>query len=490
MSENRPTPQSTLAIIFGASEWPDAPDFTSSDAFKSAAWGIREYLTLKFGIPDENLLDLFDQGLSPYEIDREVSHFLQNRLESENHENPGVLDLIVYFVGHGGFDSNKNFYLAIKCTNTRSLGPSSVKIHDFAVTLKERARFLRCYVILDCCFAASANVFFQSSSAASQAASQQALDAFAEVTGKKTPGLPTRGTSLLCSSRHNTPSQLNPDQSNTMFSEALLSALDNGADNLAISLDLRNIHSIINTYLREKYQDAAPRPELHSPDQSQGDLSTVPLFPNRAFRSQQLTDNTLAAYLKKCVEAESYAEAEARVGKLQDKRLKAQYSSFLGRSYAQKDKFEDAERCFRNALEYEPGSAERDFELGMSLFAQEKWAEATKNLKRAHERDPVSLRYEHYYQRAESRIPPPAIDRVIKYCVLAVILSIPLGIIATLVYLVWRFPVWAGSVCGLIALTIVALVLHKRRSSRRQVTEYFKRSEPGNLTDGTPGERL
>jgi len=128
MSENRPTPQSTLAIIFGASEWPDAPDFTSSDAFKQAALGIREYLTLKFGIPEENLLDLFDQGLSPYEIDREISQFLQNRLEFENRENSLVRDLIVYFVGHGGFDGNKNFYLAIKCTNTRE--PRTIQCED------------------------------------------------------------------------------------------------------------------------------------------------------------------------------------------------------------------------------------------------------------------------------------------------------------------------------------------------------------------------
>ena len=290
-----------------------------------------------------------------------------------------------------------------------------MKIHDFAVTLKERARFLRRYVILDCCFAASANVFFQSSSAASQAASEQALDAFAEVSRKKPSGLPTKGTSLLCSSRHNAPSQLNPDQSNTMFSEALLSALDSGAQSLGLSLDLRSIHSIANTYLREKYQDLAPRPELHSPDQSEGDVSTVPLFPNRAFRSQQITDSTLAAYLTRCVEAESYAEAEERVGKLQDKRLKAQYSSFLGRAYAQKDRFEDAERCFAKALEFAPASAERDFELGMALFAQEKWADATKHLKHAHEKDPVSLRYEHYFERAKSRIPPPAIDRIIRY---------------------------------------------------------------------------
>ena len=49
MSDNRPTSESTLAIILGASEWPDAPEFMSSNAFKNAASGIREYLTLKFG---------------------------------------------------------------------------------------------------------------------------------------------------------------------------------------------------------------------------------------------------------------------------------------------------------------------------------------------------------------------------------------------------------------------------------------------------------
>lgn len=476
MSDNRPTSESTLAIILGASEWPDAPDFISSNAFKSAASGIREYLTLKFGLPDENLLDLFDQSFSPYEIDKEIAQFLQSRSGSDEGRS-SIRDLIVYFVGHGGFDNNKNFYLAIKCTNTRSLGPSSVKIHDFAVTLRERARFLRRYVILDCCFAASATNVFQSSSAASEAASQQALDAFAETAAKRSLGLPSRGTSLLCSSRHNTPSQLNPDQSNTMFSEALLSVLDHGTTSLGLSLHLREVHSLAESYLKDKYKDQAPRPEVHSPDQSEGDVATVPFFPNRAFQSQQLTDNAFADYLRKCVEADSEPEAEERIAMLQDKRLKAHCLSVLGRSYAQKDKFQDAERCFLQSLELNPNSAEREFELGMTLFAQEKWAKATEHFKRAHERDRVSLRYEHYYHRAQNRIPPPAVDKVMKYGVLAIILSIPLAIIAALVYLVWRFPFWVGSVCAVLVIATVVIILFRRRSSRRQVTEYFRRAE-------------
>jgi len=67
MDNQVPSPRTTLAILLGASTWPDSPDFPGSQAFANAAAGFRKYLFAPdlFGLPKENALDLFDVDDSP-----------------------------------------------------------------------------------------------------------------------------------------------------------------------------------------------------------------------------------------------------------------------------------------------------------------------------------------------------------------------------------------------------------------------------------------
>ncbi len=43
MEAQAPSPQTTLLILLGASEWPFSPEFQSSQAFANAARGLKAY---------------------------------------------------------------------------------------------------------------------------------------------------------------------------------------------------------------------------------------------------------------------------------------------------------------------------------------------------------------------------------------------------------------------------------------------------------------
>ena len=290
MKAEAPSPQTTLVILLGASEWPYAPDFLDSEAFGNSASDFRGYILdpYTFNLPLKNLLDLFNSNLSSDDIDREMGQFLDKRISEMKASGNAARDVVVYFVGHGGFaGSDLDYYLAIRRTRMENPIASSLGIKTLAYTLKDKARYLRRIIILDCCFAASASVFFQSEPA--QAAMIQTIDAFK--VPEKGIGLPGRGTSLLCSSRHNIPSLISQDGRYTMFSEALLRALNNGNPGQQGYLTLRTAARLTEDFLRDEPGDKAPRPEVHSPDQSEGDVADVPLFPNPAESTVEVSKN-------------------------------------------------------------------------------------------------------------------------------------------------------------------------------------------------------
>ncbi len=274
-----PSPQTTLVVLLGASEWPYSPDFPQSQAFTNAARRLKEYFLYPqaFGLPSGNLLDLFDSDQSADDLDREIGQFLDQRISRMKAGGFAAKDLVVYFVGHGGFaGGDAEYYLAIRRTRAANPTASGIRIVSLAYTLKEKARYLRHIVILDCCFAAAAFRAFQAAPA--QAAITQTLEAF-RVPGKG-DGIPGRGTSLLCSSRHNRPSLLLPDGSSTMFSQALFEALTTGNPYQQGPLSLHDVASLAEDVLRAMAAGDAPRPEVHSPDQSEGDIADIPFFPN------------------------------------------------------------------------------------------------------------------------------------------------------------------------------------------------------------------
>ncbi len=159
-----PSPQTTLLILLGASAWPYSPEFQPSEAFANAARRLKAYFLNPrlFGLPAGNLLDLFDSNHSPDDLDVEMRQFLDQRIGAMRATGNVARDVLLYFVGHGGFvGRDADFYLALRRTRMDNPRTSGLQMMSLADTLTEKARYLRRIIILDCCFAAAAFSAFQ-----------------------------------------------------------------------------------------------------------------------------------------------------------------------------------------------------------------------------------------------------------------------------------------------------------------------------------------
>ena len=138
-----------------------------------------------------------------------------------------------------------------------------------AYTLKKFATHLRKYLILDCCFAAEAYQSFQS--APGEVMVQQTLQNF---------DYAVKGTALLCASNRYEPAIALPGEKYTMFSTALLQILTEGVGEVTTAFTFHRLGNLLEWRIRERFGDEGVRPEVHSPDQCQGDIAQIPFFPN------------------------------------------------------------------------------------------------------------------------------------------------------------------------------------------------------------------
>jgi len=298
MLDIEPSPQTTLVILLGASVWPFST-LANSSAYAKSANKVRDYFHHPhlFGLPSENWLDLFEKHQnSPNDVDQAISDFLEQRLSQMEQAGTPARDILFYYIGHGVFapDSGQAYHLAIQSTRDESIGASAVAMASLAHTLKTKARYLRRIVILDCCFAAESFKYMQS--APDQVAIQQTEAAFEEK--NKGSGFPKMGTALLCSSGHKNPSLILRDESGTMFSEALVRALslENRYQQNKTRLSLYDLKHPIIDILENLAGKSAPNPEVHSPDQSDGDVASIPFFPNIRNNIQPIVGTTLPTY--------------------------------------------------------------------------------------------------------------------------------------------------------------------------------------------------
>lgn len=292
VSLEEPSPQTTVAILLGASDWPEHSQLAGSPAFRASANKIRNYFRNPdlFGLPSENWLDLFDQHQeNPYEVDLRISNFLSSRLAQMKQAGMPAKDLLFYYIGHGVFtqDSEQAYHLAIRSTRKENIGASAVATASLAYTLKTQARYLRRIVILDCCFAAKAFPHLAQSAAVEQAALLQTQAAFEEK--RKGSGFPKKGTTLLGSSGPRELSFLLPDESGTMFSDALIRVLTKGDVHQPgrTHFSLYELKSLTEEALQTETNGSAPRPFISSPDQSEGDVASIPFFPNPLARKER-----------------------------------------------------------------------------------------------------------------------------------------------------------------------------------------------------------
>ena len=275
MSEDDPNPQQRLAVLLGASSFERAPKLAQGRAFYNSARDFFDYLTSPdgLGLSHENVNWRFDDTRSPGDQLRDVGDFLEKRLADLKGRGIEPKDLIVYYVGHGLFWGPDHAYcLAVRATEEQDEGLSSIRVADLASIIKSKARWLRRFLIFDCCFSGAALREFQSGPL--QTAKVKVLDE-----------LPHKGTALLCSASAQDPSLAPVGLQRTMFSDTLLKVLYQPHPTLGPQMSLSELGDLISTNLKQAYRDTWVRPEIHSPDQREGDIAGVSLFPNAAFHA-------------------------------------------------------------------------------------------------------------------------------------------------------------------------------------------------------------
>lgn len=324
-----PSPTTTLAILLGASAWPQSPKLASGEAFLNSALRFRSYVVsvIGHGVPKENVLDLFDDGRAPSEIDENIAGFLRERTKLMMDSNRPPRDLIVYYVGHGGFIQD-DYFLAVRATSEDREGTSGFRMSSLASTLRLNAASLRRYIILDCCFSAQAYKEFMS--APLEVATRKTVANFDEYPG--------RGTALLCSSGAREPSRVPAGATYTMFSGALLDVLENGQEDGPPALSLKEVGEAATQVIRNRYNDTMVRPEVQSPDMRKGDVARLPLFANAALRVSSEFGRRLLAIEKRLTEFEPHLKALGvreqavsavlpRIGAIEDRLAKIEASA-------------------------------------------------------------------------------------------------------------------------------------------------------------------
>jgi len=268
------SPQTTLAVLLGASSFPRKPKLASGPTFGQSAAEFRQYLLDSedgFGLPSANLFDRFDSEDSSTDQLEALEQFLADRRKALEIDGKPPHDLIIYYLGHGAFDQAKDYFLAIQKTREGGEAASSIRMRDLATSIRNEAAGLRRYLILDCCFSGAAYKEFMGGP--SEAARVQ----IAEL-------LPMTGTSLLCSSSSRNVSMAPEGAQHTMFSGALLHVLRQGVPRSPRPLSLALLGEEVRALIRKSYDSEAVRPEVLSPDQRDDDLKDVPLFPNAALK--------------------------------------------------------------------------------------------------------------------------------------------------------------------------------------------------------------
>src|SRR5262245_34690734 len=97
-----------IAVLLGASDYPDYPGLAGGAAFRESKAlvlsGVRRIVQ-----SDEHILDLFDSGeLAPTQSEAIADFVTRHASEDGTH-------VLVYFVGHGAFrDGAREYYLNIR----------------------------------------------------------------------------------------------------------------------------------------------------------------------------------------------------------------------------------------------------------------------------------------------------------------------------------------------------------------------------------------
>jgi len=247
----------TLAILFGASAFPDA-DLPAYASFGRSVERFKSYLLESLAVQPDNIFNLFDSDAWPGELGDSIEEWMKARKQA-----CGVSDVFFFYVGHGVVDSGA-FRMASRRTGrgykVTNSSLSSKTLKDVLYRSASEANF---YVVLDCCYAASAHQDFQDTPSKSPAVLYTAAGARIEAIAKE-------------------------DEPYTRFSDALFAALTQGVEGTDEHLSFRQLETTVDDIYRQRHPNEFVKPQLGAPNAPLVNVLELPVFPNPGFEEAAL----------------------------------------------------------------------------------------------------------------------------------------------------------------------------------------------------------
>lgn len=267
----------SVAIILGAAAWPGHDGLDPHECFSNSATWFRDYL-LHRGLPQANLLWLFDNPQQPGMLDCTIRMFLRKAATD------AIRNVLFYYVGHGNYRDpkrNRDYFIAPRCTSRDNLELTTLAVRHVARTLGQETPDKRHIVIIDACYAAGAVRDF---------ILQDSGELLKDIDQQLREHLPhndiEHGTSVFCAAGPKIRAWAPEEAQYTMFSGALRDALTMGDPKAGPFLSLERLAELVEASIRAAFGAEGVRPELHTPRQEKGDIRNMPLFPNPAARPE------------------------------------------------------------------------------------------------------------------------------------------------------------------------------------------------------------
>ena len=138
----RETDTNAWALIIGIENYANLP---TVDYAKKDALIVKEYFIKIFGVPEENIISLFDSDATKARLDGFIKNYIPKNVVKDT-------ILYVYFAGHGAPDIEKgNAYLIAYDSDTRFIAQTGYQLRNLYEDLNNLP-LKRVFIFLDSCF--------------------------------------------------------------------------------------------------------------------------------------------------------------------------------------------------------------------------------------------------------------------------------------------------------------------------------------------------
>ena len=272
---------STLLLSLGGAAYPNAARLRH-DAFAASSRAIAAVLTTGNQplVRHDDHLDLLDDPRSWPDQLMATREWLRERLAADKRPETSarVENVLVHYVGHGMLKPNsEEHYLSINATDADDRSMTSASLAQLNEILTKNASRQRRIYLLDACFAAAS---LRDIMGASGDALEEKVGAI--IAPWPESGRGDRGVAALCSADRTSTASAGGERQLTQFTDGLLSVLETGDASIGEAISLRRTNQLLRKVLRGRYGDDAVKPILVAPDDGDGGIAAVPIFPNAA----------------------------------------------------------------------------------------------------------------------------------------------------------------------------------------------------------------